>query len=393
MTKKVLTIDDSKTLRMLIGKHLAPFGIEMLQAENGEQGITRARETSPDVILLDYNMPIMDGYHTLIELKTDPALKAIPVVMLTTETVKETVIKLLKLGLKDYIAKPFTREVLLQKLNPLLGLYSGNEIPPEKPMAANIPELATGPAKPTILAIDDKANILEQLKTHLSEQYSLIGADSGKSALSAISHSKFDYVFLDLSLPDMSGLEVLDAYLKSNRNNASVRRVIAMSLRTAQSEIDQALSAGVCILLYKPFSADDVSAAISQLAAQQKDGGKSKPSFLTAKGKVRILECPPEKSSRFRTVAGSLGSDVVREIDDMAEEGLNQLVIKVGEGFLSDLSITRKFVNLVEHTNQLSLRVRLVAESDQARDALKQFAETASIPTDTSLECALSSME
>ena len=75
MNKKVLTIDDSKTLRMLIGKHLAPFGIEMLQAENGIQGIQRARETSPDVILLDYNMPIMDGYHTLIELKQDPALK------------------------------------------------------------------------------------------------------------------------------------------------------------------------------------------------------------------------------------------------------------------------------------------------------------------------------
>jgi two-component system, cell cycle response regulator len=393
MNKKVLTVDDSKTLRMLIGKHLASFGVEMHQAENGEQGIQRARETHPDVILLDYNMPILDGYHTLIELKTDPALKPIPVVMLTTETVKETVVKLLKLGLKDYIAKPFTREVLLQKLNPILGLYEGTEVPPEKPMAANIPELSTGPAKPTILAIDDKVNILEQLKTNLSEVYSFIVADSGKSALSAISHSKFDYMYLDLSLPDMSGVEVLEAYLKSGRNNASVRKVIAMSLRTAQSDIDQALNAGISLFLYKPFSGDDVKTAMEQLMSQQMDGSKRKQSFLTAKGKVRILECPPEKSARFRAFAGSLGSEVVREIDDMAEEGLSQLVIKVGEGFLSDMGITRKFVNLVEHTNQLSLRVRLVADSDQARDALKQFAETADIPTDTSLECALSSME
>jgi two-component system, cell cycle response regulator len=393
MNKKVLTVDDSKTLRMLIGKHLAPFGIEMLQAENGEQGIQRARETNPDVILLDYNMPILDGYHTLIELKTDPALKPIPVVMLTTETVKETVIKLLKLGLKDYIAKPFTRDVLLQKLNPILGLYEGTEVPPEKPMAANIPELSTGPSKPTILAIDDKANILEQLKANLGESYSFIIADSGKSALSAIAHSKFDYIYLDLSLPDMSGMEVLETYLKSNRNNASVRRVIAMSLRTAQSDIDEALSNGISMFLYKPFSGDDVKAAMEQLLSQQKEGSQKKQSFLTAKGKVRILECPPEKSTKFRAFAGSLGSEVVREIDDMAEEGLSQLVIRVGEGFLSDMSITRKFVNLVEHTHQLSLRVRLVAESDQARDALKQFAETADIPTDTSLECALSSME
>jgi DNA-binding response OmpR family regulator len=142
MTKKVLTIDDSKTLRMIIGKHLAPFSIQMFQAENGEQGIARARETSPDVILLDYNMPVMDGYHTLIELKADPALKSIPVIMLTTETVKETVIKLVKLGLKDYIAKPFTREVLLAKLNPILNIYEGDLCAPEA--LAALPPVVSG---------------------------------------------------------------------------------------------------------------------------------------------------------------------------------------------------------------------------------------------------------
>ena len=393
MKKKVLTIDDSKTLRMLIGKHLAPFGVEMLQAENGELGVAIARETLPDVILLDYNMPIMDGYHTLIELKTDPAMKPIPVIMLTTETVKETVIKLLKLGLKDYIAKPFTRDVLLQKLNPILGLYEGTEIPPEKPMAPNIPELSTGPTKPAILAVDDKPVILEQLKAHLSEHYSIIAADSGKSAISAISHSRFDFMLLDLNLPDMSGIEVLDAYLKSNRNGASVRKVAAMTLRASQSDIDQAMNAGIGLFLYKPFNDEDIASAVGQLVSLQKNGSDKKQGFLTAKGKVRILECPSEKSAKFRTFAGSLGTEVVREIDDMAEEGLTRLVIKVGEGFLSDMSITRKFVNLVERTHQLSLKVRLVADSDQARDALKQFAETADIPTDTTLECALRSIE
>ena len=83
---------------------------------------------------------------------------------------------------------------------------------------------------------------------------------------------------------------------------------------------------------------------------------------------------------------------MVREIDDMAEEGFNKLVIKIGEGFLSDLNVTRKFVNMVDHIMQLSLKVRFVAESEQAREALKQFEETARIPTDTSLEFALNSM-
>jgi two-component system cell cycle response regulator len=391
MNKKVLTIDDSKTLRMIVGKHLAPFGIEMLQAENGIQGIQRARETSPDVILLDYNMPIMDGYHALIELKQDPALKPIPVIMLTTETVKETVIKLLKLGLKDYIAKPFTREVLLQKLNPILGLYEGSTVPPEQQNAAK-PEAAAISAKPTILAIDDKAGVLDLLKTHLGERYFFITADCGKAALIAIEQKRFDYMLLDLSLPDMSGIEVLDAYTRSNRNNASVKKVVAMSLRTAQPDIDRAFAAGIGFVLYKPFGEEEAAKVGEYLGFERNEEAK-KPQFLTAKEKVRILECPSEKSSKFRIVAGALASDVVREIDDMAEEGFSKLVIKVGDGFLSDMTTTRKFVDLVEHANQLSLEIRLVADSDQALNALKQFAETACIPTDTTLECAISAIK
>lgn len=385
MTKKVLTIDDSKTLRMIVGKHLAPFGVQMLEAENGEQGIVRARETSPDVILLDYNMPVMDGYHTLIELKADEALKDIPVVMLTTETVKETVIKLVKLGLKDYIAKPFTRDVLVNKLDPILHLFEGNNGATAQP-----DDKSREGQKPTLLAVDDKHNILDLLKEYLSERFTVVTLDSGKAALDYMGKDRFDYMFLDLSMPDMSGLAVLDQYLQSKRDNADVRKVVAMTLRTAQSDIDKALKAGISAFLYKPFSREDTSRAVDQLLAQQR--GQRKLRFLIEKGDIRVLECPPEKSSRFRAVAGALSSEVVREIDDMAEEGFNKLVIKIGEGFLSDLNVTRKFVNMVDHIMQLSLKVRFVAESEQAREALKQFEETARIPTDTSLEFALNSM-
>ena len=392
MSKKVLTIDDSKTLRMIIGKHLAPFGIQMFQAENGEVGIVRARETMPDVILLDYNMPVMDGYHTLIELKADPALKEIPVVMLTTETVKETVVKLVKLGLKDYIAKPFTREVFLAKLNPILALYDPEKGIPDQPGTIALTPVASGSGKTTILAIDDKANILELLKGFFGDQFNVITADCGKVALHAIAHNRFDYIFLDLSMPDMSAFEILDYYLKNNGNGASVKRVVAMTLRTAQADIQRAAASGITVFLHKPFNNEEIASVVNLLESRQNEPEKTGGHFLTSKGKIRILDCPPERSSRFRSVAGALTSDVVKEIDDMAEEGLNQLIIKVGEGFLSDMAITRKFVNLVEHTARLSVNIRLVADSDQARGALKQFEETASIPTDTSLDFALSSI-
>lgn len=392
MSKKVLTIDDSKTLRMIVGKHLAPFGVQVFQAENGEQGLVRARETSPDVILLDYNMPLMDGYQTLVELKADPALRAIPVIMLTTETVKDTVVRMAKLGLKDYIAKPFAREILLAKLNPILNLFDSEQGLPE-PGTVAIPQVAPGSDKITLLAIDDKANVLELLQAYLGKEFRFITAASGRAALHAIAHQKFDYMFLDLSMPDLSPFEVLEYYLKNSGDSASVRKVVAMTLRTAKRDIEQAMSAGIRIILHKPFTREDALKIVNQLPPRENAFAGQGMRFLIPQGKIRVLECPAENHARFHSVAGALTSAVVKEIDEMAEEGLDQLVISVGDGFLADMTVTRKFLNMLEHTLRLSLNVRLVAESEQAREALHQFAETAHMPTDTSLECALSAMQ
>ncbi len=152
MSNKLLITDDSKVLRMIVSRHLKQFGVETIEAENGEVGLLRARQSHPDLILLDYNMPVMDGYQTLERLKSDPTLQSIPVVMLTTETGSETVVRLIKLGLKDYIAKPFSREDLLKKLNPILHLYAGDVVPPEvastsTPSAASS-ETTAAPSEP-----------------------------------------------------------------------------------------------------------------------------------------------------------------------------------------------------------------------------------------------------
>jgi DNA-binding response OmpR family regulator len=392
MGKTVLTVDDSRTLRMLVAKHLAPYGVKTIDAENGEQGIMVARESKPDVILLDYNMPIMDGYHTLTELKSNPTLKSIPVIMLTTETVKETVVKLMKLGLKDYIAKPFTRDVLLEKLNPILDLYSGDKIPPELAAASIGNQTAIDPAKRTILAVDDKANILELLKEYLSDQFNIITADSGKAAVAVFTSTPFDYLILDLSMPDMNGFDVFSQYLQKKKGGASTRKVIAMTLRTAQADIERASKQGIQILLFKPFNRNDALKAIESLIDNTRDGQTQNLRYLTVNGKIRILDCPSEKSPKYHSIASSLSSGVLQEIDNMAEEGLSQLIIRVGEGFLADINVTKKFIELVEHARELSLSIRLVADTEQSREALKQFSETADLCIDVSLECALNSL-
>jgi CheY-like chemotaxis protein len=393
--KTMLTIDDSKAVRMIVSKHMTPFGVKMLEAENGEQGLIRAREGAPDLILLDYNMPVKDGYNTLQELKADPVLKPIPVVMLTTETVQGTVINLMKMGLRDFIAKPFTREILLQKVNPILNLFEGKDVPPlpENPASAASPARTIEPnnGKPTILAIDDKENILRILKEHIGEGFQIITADSGKAALAVILQHPFDFMFLDLSLPDISAFDVYDAYIKSGKNGASPKKVVFMPLRTAQADIEKAHAYGVQ-LLNKPFSSEDVALVLGLLIIEKEKGSSNKTTYLSAEGSIRILTCPLEKTPKFRIFAAALTTTIRGEIDAMAEEGLTKLVIEMNEGFLSDISVTRKFIDLVDHACTLSMSIRFVAESQSVREALKQFAETASIPMDISKACAINSM-
>lgn len=398
MGKKVLTIDDSKTVRAIISKHLSQFSVGMLEAENGEQGLACAREGSPDLILLDYNMPVMDGYHTLVELKTDPKLKSIPVVMVTTETSKETVVKLLRLGLTDYIAKPFTRELLLEKVNAIVGLYNGDQPPPdsewdsiktaqtEAPQQRQPASEETG-ARPVILAVDDKSSVLQTLKEYAGDQFQFVYADSGKAALNAIAKKDYSCVFLDLSMPDMSGFDVLANYVGRTPNGD--KKIIAMTLRSAQDDIRRATEAGIPLLL-KPFTRAEVKAALDLIFGTNISSTK-KLRFLNVEGDVRILDCPADKSSRFRIYAESLGTEVIQEIDEMIREDLHLLIIRIGEGFLSHKLVRMNFAKLLDHIEQV-LTVRIVADMAETREMLKQFPETANLPIDVSLECALSSI-
>ena len=394
MSKKVLTIDDSKTVRLIVTKHLSPFGIEILEAENGEIGVAKAKEGKPDLILLDFNMPVKDGYSTLIELKDDPSTNPIPVIMLTTETVQETVFKLIKLGLKDYVAKPFTREILLKKVNASLGLYEGDEPPTmESMLAAEAVKASLPPGsegKTVVLAIDDKVNILKMLVEYLGDKYFVIQAETGAAAEEAMEQYHFDYMFLDLTMPDKNWADIYSSYVKIKKEAASPKRVAVMTLRTAEADIAKATGFGVHVVLYKPFTALDVTSAMDNM--QTLASGKKLP-WLERYGNVRILRCPSDKSSKINAFVAALRGEILQEIEGMVEEGLNRLVIDLGEGFLSSVNIAQKFIDFVNHTAKLQLDIRLVVESAQAREAAKNFSEIAHLPTDISLEFALKSYE
>lgn len=102
----VLVVDDSRTIRTILRRALEQVGYTAHEAENGRAGIEKAREVRPDMMLLDVDMPVLDGYATLAEMNADPVLRDMPVLLLTARTGAEDVATGLGLGARDYLRKP-----------------------------------------------------------------------------------------------------------------------------------------------------------------------------------------------------------------------------------------------------------------------------------------------
>ena len=119
---KILSVDDSRMIQAIIKKAFVVYDVQMLFANNGAEGLDVAAKEMPDVILLDITMPVMDGVECLGKLKADPTLKDIPVIMLTAETGKENVLKIVKMGVRDYIVKPFTEANIIERVSRIVTL-------------------------------------------------------------------------------------------------------------------------------------------------------------------------------------------------------------------------------------------------------------------------------
>jgi two-component system cell cycle response regulator len=115
MPVKILSVDDSRTIRLIVIRAFMPYDCVVLEAANGEEGLAAAAREKPDLILLDITMPVMDGVTMLARLKENEALKQLPVIMLTAESGRDKVLQIAKLGVNDYLVKPFRTEQLIEK--------------------------------------------------------------------------------------------------------------------------------------------------------------------------------------------------------------------------------------------------------------------------------------
>ena len=116
MAKKILVVDDETELLKAINILLKTSGYEVVTAQDGQEGLEKAKSLSPDLIVLDILMPKMDGYEVCRLLKFDEKYKSIPIIMLTAKVQDIDKAMGKKVGADDYIAKPFETQDLIDKI-------------------------------------------------------------------------------------------------------------------------------------------------------------------------------------------------------------------------------------------------------------------------------------
>ncbi|MCL4788686.1 MAG: response regulator [Verrucomicrobia bacterium] len=274
MTPKILNVDDSKTVRTSLARLFARFACEWREAANGEEGLAAALSETPDLILSDLNMPVMDGITMIRKMREHPALKRTPVIMLSTESGQQHVAAAARLGVRDYVIKPFKEEELLAKVGRIIPLVpqvattstsvgdstSTDEHANRADSSSHTPPNPAGAAggvsleQSAILVVDDSRTMRLALISALNELglRNITEAANGRMALDLVQARPFDLMLLDIEMPEMSGTEVLNA-LKTNPDLSGLP-VIVISGSDQMENAVKCIELGAEDFLPKPFN-------------------------------------------------------------------------------------------------------------------------------------------
>lgn len=258
---RILIIEDNPANIELMSFLLSAYGHAPLSAADGPRGVAAARSERPDLIACDVNLPGMDGFAVLAELKGDPALAGVPILAVTALAMTGDREKVLAAGFDGYISKPIEPESFVAELEAFLTTTPASAPaapaaaapPPVTAMAANDAMATPATGARTLLLVDDDRFMLGVLNDMLVGQpYRVLSACSGEEALQVLSHEPVEVILCDQAMPGMRGTEVLAE--AAARYPKTVR--LMLSGQPDLTDIEAAIKSGVADGHYiKPLGA------------------------------------------------------------------------------------------------------------------------------------------
>ena len=229
---KIILVDDLNFFLISTKKRLSQY-YQIYAAQSTEALYILLEQVTPDLILLDINMPDVNGFETIEQLKADPKFAKIPVIFLTSKTDKASITKGLKLGAADFLTKPFIDKDILQCINDHLGVSVDNEL------------------KPVILAVDDNPSILRAIKAVLDDDYRVYTLTEPQMVSQVLKKVDPDLFLLDWKMPVMSGGELVPI-IRKNINHQDTPIVFLTSEGTVDN-LTVAINLGINDFILKPI--------------------------------------------------------------------------------------------------------------------------------------------
>ena len=256
---RILTVDDSRAIRMIVAKQLQPLGFEIGEAEDGNDGLTKLQGAPYDLVVLDVTMPNLDGPGMLAKMRAGG--NRTPVLVLTSESKTAVVSTLMRLGITDYVLKPLKGDELKAKVLKALRLPA--DYAPAGNGAASTPAptaaAAVAPEK-RALVLDDMENVHKKVRSMIPASVTLDTSLNATEAMGLCRANKYALILVDGELPDANPAS-LTRQLRFLQPKAVL---VAMALRTANNVADEMRAQGFDDILLKPFTNPAVEALVGR---------------------------------------------------------------------------------------------------------------------------------
>ncbi len=271
--KKILIVDDELLNRKLLCGMLADEPYNLTTAANAAEALASIEKQTPDIILLDIMMPVMDGFELTRRLKKSPETKDIPIILITALTEYNDKIKGLAAGADEFLNKPVQAEELLTRIQSLLRMKEYHDRLSSKGSTEavftsqvdleNAHNQSLQESK-TVLLVAENRESQDLIQTHLAEQpYRFMAAKNGREALSIIEKEPVDCLLIEIMLPDMHGFALCEKIQK----NEAYRHIQTIGI-TNKNELSlkiRGIEAGFDDYLIKPINFTELQVRIKAL--------------------------------------------------------------------------------------------------------------------------------
>jgi PAS domain S-box-containing protein len=275
----VLVVDDNSTNRKILEEMIANWRMKPVVAPNGPAALDALRRAHQNgtpfrLMLLDGHMPNMDGFEVAARVKQDPQLHGAQVILLTSAGRSEDVARAKAVGVAAALSKPVKQSELWDAIITVLHVPGRQKV---RPSAAR--ERARAARRPlrVLLAEDNPVNQEVALQMLERRGHSVIVAENGRQALTAIERHKFDLVLMDVQMPEMGGLEATQLIREKEKSTGGHLPIVAMTAHAMHGDRERCIAAGMDGYLAKPIDPKSflqTVEGISQQVTQSETGGQ-----------------------------------------------------------------------------------------------------------------------